>query len=105
MSVRLPFGPADLAEGEMRGAELDGGRLVLVARVGGALHAIEDVCNHEGCLLSEGHLRGAAVECPCHGMEFDVRTGAGVTEPPLCEDQRAYRVVERAGALFLEDAT
>jgi 3-phenylpropionate/trans-cinnamate dioxygenase ferredoxin subunit len=86
----------------MRGLELADGTLVLLARVGGALHAIDDVCNHAGCLLSLGRLDGARVVCPCHHMVFDVRTGAG-EEPAFCGDQRAWRVVEEGGAAFLEE--
>ena len=101
--TRLPSGAAALAEGRMRHVELPDGRLVLVARIEGRLRAIDDVCNHAGCLLSEGRLEGARVVCPCHEMEFDVRTGAALTEPPLCEDQRSFRVVEEGGEAFLEE--
>jgi 3-phenylpropionate/trans-cinnamate dioxygenase ferredoxin subunit len=100
--TRLPIGPAELGDGAMRGVELPDGRLVLVARLGDGFHAMDDVCNHAGCLLSAGRLDGARVICPCHDMAFDVRSGAGI-EPVLCEDQRAYRVVADGGALFLEE--
>jgi 3-phenylpropionate/trans-cinnamate dioxygenase ferredoxin subunit len=100
---RVPLGRADLPDGEMRGVELPDGRFVLLARVGGALHAIEDVCNHQGCLLSEGRLEGVRVVCPCHEMNFDVRDGVAKTDPPLCDDQRAYRVIEDGGEAFLEE--
>jgi 3-phenylpropionate/trans-cinnamate dioxygenase ferredoxin subunit len=99
---RIALGPADLAEGTMRGVELPDGRLVLLARVGGAYHALDDVCNHAGCLLSAGRLEGARVVCPCHAMAFDVRSGAGV-EPVLCGDQRAYRVVVEDGQALLAE--
>ena len=100
---RVPLGKADLAEGTMRGVELADGRLVLVARLGGALHALDDVCGHEGCLLSQGRLEGVRVVCPCHEMAFDVRTGAVATEYPLCGPQPALRVVEEGGEAFLEE--
>ena len=100
---RVALGRADLGEGTMRGVELPDGRLVLLARVGGAYHALDDVCNHAGCLLSQGRLEGERVVCPCHDMAFDVRTGAGI-EPVLCQDQRAYRVLVEAGdALLVEE--
>ncbi|HET9595839.1 MAG TPA: Rieske (2Fe-2S) protein [Anaeromyxobacteraceae bacterium] len=103
MSRRLPLGADDLAEGAMRGVALPGDRYVLLARVGGSLHAIEDVCNHAGCLLSEGRLEGARVVCPCHEMAFDVRSGALVTQPRLCEDQGRYeRVVVEGGKVWVE---
>jgi len=103
VSRRLPLGADDLPEGGMRGVALPGDRYVLLARVGGVLHAIEDVCNHGGCLLSEGKLKGTRVTCPCHDMAFDVRTGALATEPRLCDDQRRYgRVVVEGGKVWVE---
>jgi 3-phenylpropionate/trans-cinnamate dioxygenase ferredoxin subunit len=87
----------------MRGVELADGRIVLLARVGGALHAIDDVCGHAGCLLSEGRLEGVRVICPCHEMAFDVRSGAVAEDPPLCGDQRAYRVAVQGDEAFLEE--
>ena len=103
MSRRVPLGADDLPEGAMRGVALPGERYVLLARVGGALHALDDVCNHAGCLLSEGRLEETRVVCPCHEMAFDVRTGASTTRPRLCEDQRRYdELVVEGGQVWLE---
>jgi 3-phenylpropionate/trans-cinnamate dioxygenase ferredoxin subunit len=38
--------------------------------------AIEDICTHDGGPVAEGELRDGIVECPRHGAQFDVRTGA-----------------------------
>lgn len=100
--MRVMLGTTDLPDGAMRAVELDDGRIVLVARVGGAFHALDDVCNHAGCLLSEGSLEGEVVECPCHGMTFDVRTGAVRGEEPLCGDQRSFPVVVEGGTLYAD---
>jgi 3-phenylpropionate/trans-cinnamate dioxygenase ferredoxin component len=62
--VRHLLGEADLAEGEMRSYPLPGDRDVLLVRLGGALLALDDRCNHSGCLLSGGCLRGNEVVCP-----------------------------------------
>lgn len=99
--MRLPLGKADLREGHLRGVAA-GGRLVLLARHGGRLFALDDTCNHSGCLLSGGKLAGALVRCPCHAMEFDVRTGELVSVPRLCEDQRSYPVTVEDGEAFAE---
>lgn len=92
------LGPADLAEGELRSFELDRDRFVLVARLAGALHALDDQCNHAGCLLSGGWLDGTDVVCPCHEYQFDVRSGENTTVVKLCGDQESYplRVVDGA---------
>ena len=48
---------------------------VLVARVDGALHAIEDACPHSGESLCRGHIEDGAVVCPAHGWAIDLVTG------------------------------
>ena len=72
----------DPAEGALRRVEA-GGRPVCVSRLGGAWIAFDDTCTHEECSLAEGELDGAVVVCPCHGSEFDVRTGDVLTPPAL----------------------
>lgn len=99
--MRHPLGKADLPEGGMRGHELPGGQLVLLVRQQG-WWALDDWCNHAGCLLSQGKLRGFRVICPCHDMEFDVRTGALCCLPRLCQDQPAYRAVVEGEEVFVE---
>ncbi|HYQ80486.1 MAG TPA: Rieske 2Fe-2S domain-containing protein [Anaeromyxobacteraceae bacterium] len=100
--MRLRLGPDDLGEGEMRGYLLAGERYLLLVRLGGSLHALDDVCNHAGCLLSRGRLDGSQVICPCHQMGFDVRSGALTCLPRLCEDQPTYPVEVEGGAVWVE---
>lgn len=97
---KIYLGKADIADGELRGLEA-GERNILVARVGGRLKALDDVCNHAGCLLSGGHIEDNLVVCPCHDVGFDLDTGKNVTDPDMCDDQTALRVEEFAGELFL----
>jgi 3-phenylpropionate/trans-cinnamate dioxygenase ferredoxin subunit len=98
----IPLPPEQLpAEGEVRGLELSPELRVLLARIGGRLHAIDDVCNHAGCLLSRGKVEGARVTCPCHYMAYDLRDGRLLTTPALAVDQRAFEVVEEEGRAVL----
>ena len=53
---------------------LNGTRVALV-RLGEQVHALADVCAHQGGPLSEGRLAGARLACPWHGWMYDVRTG------------------------------
>jgi nitrite reductase/ring-hydroxylating ferredoxin subunit len=53
---------------------LNGTRVALV-RVGERVHALGDVCAHQGGPLSEGRLTGSRLACPWHGWMYDVRTG------------------------------
>ncbi len=59
------------------------GRPVCVGRLDDGWVAFDDTCTHEECPLSDGELDGAVVVCPCHGSEFDVRTGDVLTPPAL----------------------
>ena len=72
-----------------------GGTKVTVAHVGGQLYAFDDTCTHQGCSLATGDLDGTTVTCPCHGSEFDVRTGE-VLEGPA-EEPVASWIVEIDG--------
>ena len=51
------------------------GRPVCVARSGGEVYAIHDVCSHAEVALSEGDVEDGTIECWLHGSRFDLRTG------------------------------
>jgi 3-phenylpropionate/trans-cinnamate dioxygenase ferredoxin subunit len=100
--IRIRLGPADFADGEMRGFEV-GKSNIVVAKVAGTYRAIDDWCNHAGCLLSGGRLAKNLVICPCHEVGFDLTTGKNMTSPGVCDDQRAFKVAVNEGQLFLEE--
>jgi 3-phenylpropionate/trans-cinnamate dioxygenase ferredoxin subunit len=52
-----------------------GGKPVCVARSGGEVFAILDVCSHADVALSEGDVEDFKIECWLHGSLFDLRTG------------------------------
>lgn len=88
---RITLGPANLEEGGMRGYPV-GKRNVLVACVQGRYKALDDWCNHAGCLLSGGRVEDNLVICPCHEVGFDLDTGANATSPGICDDQPAFKI-------------
>ena len=53
-----------------------GDREIVVLEVGGALHAFDNACPHQGNPLSEGEVLGDVLECAYHGWRFDLATGA-----------------------------
>ncbi len=75
---------AEVPEGELRCFELREARIG-VAHVENELFAFGDECPHEGCSLAEGGLGEGeeTVVCPCHGSEFDLRTGEPIAGPAL----------------------
>jgi 3-phenylpropionate/trans-cinnamate dioxygenase ferredoxin subunit len=88
---RTTLGPADFREGEFRGYAV-GRRNVLVTCVDGQVRAMDDWCNHAGCLLSGGWLHQQTIVCPCHEVGFDLATGKNVTSPGIAGDQRVYPI-------------
>ncbi len=66
---------------------------VVLVRVDGTLHALQQACPHRGGPLSEGDLEGHLLHCPLHAWPFDVRTGACPTFPEARVRIYAVRVV------------
>lgn len=102
--MKVTLGPADLTEGEMRSYPV-GNRNVLVANVAGRYRALDDWCNHAGCLLSGGRMERNTIVCPCHEIGFDLDTGKNVTSPQIADDQRIFRVSVVNGEIVLWDFT
>lgn len=86
----------DLRDGQLRVFPDLGTHGVVVCRVGGQLHAVDDNCSHRDAKLSEGRLRGALLTCPLHGAQFDVRTG-DQQGPPAPGPIACHEIVERDG--------
>lgn len=88
---------AEVPEGELRAFDLPQGRVAIV-RVEQEVFAFGDECTHEGCSLAEGELgeQEESVICPCHGSEFDLRTGEPL-EGPATDPVPVYAVREREG--------
>ncbi|MCI0569787.1 MAG: Rieske 2Fe-2S domain-containing protein [Myxococcaceae bacterium] len=100
--TRIRLGPADFTEKELRGFEV-GRRSVCVAKIDGRYKALDDWCNHAGCLLSGGWIEDNTVVCPCHEVGFDMDTGRNVTSPGVCDDQSVVKVAVERGEIVLED--
>jgi Rieske Fe-S protein len=62
-----------------------GGKIFTAAKVvvtqpaRGQYRAFSAVCTHAGCILDE--VADGTIDCPCHGSEFTITTGAVVTGP------------------------
>jgi nitrite reductase/ring-hydroxylating ferredoxin subunit len=96
-------GPADQpAEGALKGVDVAGER-VLLARVGGCLHAIGGLCSHQIAHLEDGVLEGAMVRCPRHGAGFDLCTGEAM-HPPADAPLAVYAVKVEGGRLLVSRA-
>lgn len=69
---------SDVPVGSALSLELDG-RPVLVAQpTAGSVVGFDAECPHQGCRVRAGD---GLLQCPCHGSEFDVATGAVLAGP------------------------
>ncbi len=71
---------SELAPGQYKSVEIEGERIALF-NIDGKFYAIQDMCTHDRGILTGGTLTGYIIECPRHGAQFDVRTGAVVRLP------------------------
>ena len=115
-AARFELFPADeLGPGEMRAVVVDGRSVALVRTQAGDLHALRDVCPHQGAPLSRGYVDVAvrsdgvgrylesgqyAVRCPWHGHEFAVETGRCLADPERIR-VRAYPVGVEDGTIVI----
>jgi 3-phenylpropionate/trans-cinnamate dioxygenase ferredoxin component len=90
-------GVDDLEEGELRVFDVRGATIA-VANVAGTFYAFDDTCTHLQCSLAGGNLAEAIVICPCHGSEFDVRSGE-VLQGPARESVETYETRIEGGSL------
>ncbi|MFJ8797622.1 Rieske (2Fe-2S) protein [Streptomyces sp. NPDC102487] len=79
------------------GAELYQDQNVVVSRAeDGSLKAFSSICTHAGCAINK--LDGTTLVCPCHGSEFDARTGE-VLRAPATEPLKALTVEAKNGKI------
>lgn len=83
MSVRVEISPVLLPAPGGRALLRVEQRCMAVFNVGGHYHAVDDSCPHQGSSLASGKLEGHSVQCPAHGLRFDLRTGCMVNSPAL----------------------
>lgn len=77
-----------------------GDHRIAMFRVGDTVYAIGDVCSHAEASLAEGEVFDGSVECPRHGSEFDLETGAP-SSLPATTPVPTYDVSVEDGTVFL----
>ena len=89
----------ELRAGQMKLLRI-GGRRIVLARTEDGYAAFSDRCTHKGGPLADGALMCGTVQCPWHGSQFDVRTGA-VKAGPAKEGIETYPVTSEGGRVFV----
>lgn len=72
------------------------GNAVMVVKHHERIYALDDVCGHAGCPLSQGRLQGGAIVCPCHGSTYSLESGE-VLHGPSPYNQPCFDVRVREG--------
>ncbi len=91
---------ADISDGGVKKFEVNG-EAVAVVNLGGEFFAMNDICTHEQCSLSGGWVEEGKLTCPCHGSQFDVKTGA-VDNPPATVPEKNYEVKVESGEIWIK---
>ena len=91
----------DIPRGGWETVDLDG-TLVAVFNLDGEFFAIEDVCTHDGAVLSGAPIEGDQIICPRHGARFSIKTGE-VLAPPAWEPVPTFPVKLEDGKIYVRD--
>ena len=90
-----------LLPGTHRVVDVDGAQ-VAVFNLDGQYYAIEDVCTHDGGILTGGPIEGDQIVCPRHGARFCIRTGEALA-PPAFEATAVFPVRIDDGEIQVRD--
>jgi len=92
-------GMSDLQRDQMALVHV-GDRRIVVARTEEGWVAFDDRCTHRGGSLAAGMMICGTVQCPWHGSQFGVRTGA-VKAGPATTSIPTYAIEQRGNDLYL----
>ena len=105
--VTVPAARGEVAVAAIDELEVDqmkllriGDKRVVLARTDSGYAAFDDRCTHRGGTLAGGSMICGTVQCPWHGSQFDVMTGA-VKAGPAKESIRTCQVTARDGQVFV----
>jgi 3-phenylpropionate/trans-cinnamate dioxygenase ferredoxin subunit len=94
MTRTIPIAPADTLEVGARKLAFIEGRSVVLFNIDGVVHAIDNSCPHNGASLASGRLDGHVLQCPAHGLRFDLVSGCLVGAPGLCLTRIAVETID-----------
>jgi 3-phenylpropionate/trans-cinnamate dioxygenase ferredoxin subunit len=94
----------DLPPGGRKLAFVDG-RCVVLFNIQGTVHAIDNSCPHNGASLASGKLEGSILQCPAHGLRFDLGTGRMPGQGGLCLAKLPVHVRDGRLVVTIDDPT
>jgi Rieske Fe-S protein len=76
-----------------------GPKVVVTQPRAGEFKAFSAVCTHLGCIVSQ--VSNGTIDCPCHGSQYNITTGA-VVAGPAPRPLPAAQIKVSGGSVFLE---
>lgn len=74
---------------------------IIIVNLDHEFYGLDDICTHDGGILSDGWLENCDLVCPRHGAHFSVKTGEAVT-PPAYEPVNTYPVKIENGMIKIK---
>ena len=81
------------------GTVFSGPKVVVTQPTAGEFKAFSAVCTHMGCIVSQ--VSNGTIDCPCHGSQYNMTTGA-VVAGPAPSPLPAKQIKVSGDSIFLE---
>ena len=81
------------------GTIFDAKKVVVTQPASGEFKAFSAVCTHMGCTVSQ--VSNGTIDCPCHGSQYSIKTGA-VVAGPAPSPLPAVQIKVSGDSIFLE---
>ena len=81
------------------GTIFTGPKVVVTQPTAGEFKAFSAICTHMGCIVSK--VGNGTIDCPCHGSQYSITTGA-VVGGPAPKPLPAEQIKVSGGSIFLE---
>ncbi len=81
------------------GTVFSGPKVVVTQPTAGEFKAFSAVCTHMGCIVSQ--VSNGTIDCPCHGSQYNMTTGA-VVAGPAPSPLPAAQITVSGNSIFLE---
>jgi Rieske Fe-S protein len=81
------------------GTVFTGPKVVVTQPTAGEFKAFSAVCTHMGCIVSQ--VSNGTIDCPCHGSQYNMTTGA-VVAGPAPSPLPAAQIKVSGNSIFLE---
>jgi nitrite reductase/ring-hydroxylating ferredoxin subunit len=99
MNSRIEIETAQLPAAGQRAWLRPAGHCIALYNVDGRYYALDDSCPHQGASLGSGKVSGTSVQCPAHGLRFDLASGCMLQSPAV--KVATYPIHIEAGRVYL----